>query len=508
MTRPTLALAALVLAAPLAAQQDTLQARLGAPGALSLTDALARAEATSEALGIAKAGVQRARGQLRQARSGLYPQLTGSASYQRVLKTQFSSFVSASGDSARTPTGPCNGFRPSPNLPLADRVDSLERAVDCSVNSSPFGNGRIPFGQPNTWNFGLSATLTLFDAKLYGQVGAAEAQRGAAELDYASARAKLVLDVAAAYYDAVLADRLLGIADSTLAQAERTLHDVELGRQVGTQPEFDLLRARVARDNQKPIVLQRRVQRDQAFLRFRQLLDLPLDAPLVLVTPLDAAEAPALPPGLAGIASPDTAALTRAPVRSAEATVRASEQQLRAANGERWPVLSAGSDYARIGFGREFFPPLREFVDDWSLNVKARVPLFTGGRLSGSRMAARAGVEESRLRLKLAREQAERDNRLVVQTLEAAEATLAATTGTVEQARRAYEIAELRFREGLSTQTELADARIQRAQAEANRAQAARDLQVARLRLALLRDLPLGTADAALGAAAQATAAR
>ena len=69
---------------------------------------------------------------------------------------------------------------------------------------------------------------------------------------------------------------------------------------------------------------------------------------------------------------------------------------------------------------------------------------------------------------------------------------------------RAHVIAEIRYREGISTQTELNDLRIQLAQAQANRAQAARDLQVARMRLALLPALPLGTepGGAAAGAAA------
>ncbi|MCA9768574.1 MAG: TolC family protein, partial [Gemmatimonadetes bacterium] len=84
-----------------------------------------------------------------------------------------------------------------------------------------------------------------------------------------------------------------------------------------------------------------------------------------------------------------------------------------------------------------------------------------------------------------------------VRTLyDAALASFAASEGTAAQARRAYEIAEIRVREGLSTLTDLADVRLQLQQAEANRAQAARDLQVARLRLRLLRDLPIGTATA------------
>src|SRR6185312_12054224 len=67
----------------------------------------------------------------------------------------------------------------------------------------------------------------------------------------------------------------------------------------------------------------------------------------------------------------------------------------------------------------------------------------------------------------------------------------AASEGTVEQAVQAYRIAEVRYREGISPQTELSDSRISLQQAQANRAQAARDLQVARVRFALLHDLPI-----------------
>jgi hypothetical protein len=80
-----------------------------------------------------------------------------------------------------------------------------------------------------------------------------------------------------------------------------------------------------------------------------------------------------------------------------------------------------------------------------------------------------------------------------VAQLEQAAATLAASAGTTEQATRAYSIAEVRYREGLSTQLELTESRVLLQQSRANRAQAARDFQVARLRLTLLKDLPLGS---------------
>jgi len=104
---------------------------------------------------------------------------------------------------------------------------------------------------------------------------------------------------------------------------------------------------------------------------------------------------------------------------------------------------------------------------------------------------ARANLSQAELRLRQSRELAEVDARSAFIQLEAAQAGWEASAGTVEQAARAYQIAELRYREGISTQTELLDSRIQLQEAQASRARAARDLQVAKVRLALLPALPI-----------------
>jgi outer membrane protein TolC len=83
------------------------------------------------------------------------------------------------------------------------------------------------------------------------------------------------------------------------------------------------------------------------------------------------------------------------------------------------------------------------------------------------------------------------DARVALSALEQAQATWAASAGTAQQAARAYSIDQIRYREGISTQTDLSQSRLLLEQALANRAQAARDLAVARVRLALLRDLPI-----------------
>jgi outer membrane protein TolC len=153
--------------------------------------------------------------------------------------------------------------------------------------------------------------------------------------------------------------------------------------------------------------------------------------------------------------------------------------------------VSLSSQFAQLGFPDAVSPFSAEFVSDWTVSLGLQLPLFTGGRIGGEVRSARANMTEAELRLQQSRELAQVDARNAAIQLEAAEAGWQASAGTVEQAARAYQIAELRYREGISTQTELLDSRIQLEQAQASRARAARDLQVAKVRVLLLPALPL-----------------
>jgi outer membrane protein len=465
---------------------------------LSLVEALDIAERESESVGIARSDLVRAEGERRRARSSYFPQLTGSASYTRTLRSQFSALQSEDeGPSAPVPEE-CDAFVPRPGLPIEERLDSLEAAVECASNADPFAGlgDDLPFGRENSYRFGLSFSQTLFSGgRITGQTQAANAGVRSAAIGLTAARAQLLLDVTQAYYDAALGDRLVVIAQATLQQADTTLSQARLARQVGNQSEFDLLRARVTRDNQVPVVIQRRAARDLAYYRLKNLLNLAPEQPLQLTSELvdtamvRTARLTELVPTPA-----DTGTDVRAPVRQASEAVTSQQGLLRSARAQRWPQVSLTSDYAEIGYPDDGSPFGTNYLSDWVVAVGVQVPLFTGGRVKGDVAVARAGLEQAQLQLQQTRELAQLDARNTQLQLQAAVAAWDASAGTEEQADRAYQIAEIRYREGISTQTELNDIRIQLAQAQANRAQAARDLQVARMRLALLPSLPLGSA--------------
>src|SRR4051812_46313692 len=462
-------------------------------GTLSLNQALELAEKKSESVGLARAEVARSEGDRRRVRSAYFPQLNGSASYQRALRSQFSALTSGS-DSSSAPAPTCNRFVAQPGLTIEQRLDSLEQAVECASAADPFSSFRdLPFGRENTYRFGLSFSQTLFSGgQLAGQSQAAGARVRSAALGLTSARAQLLLDVTSAYFDATLGDRLVTIAQATLEQADTTLSQTQLARQVGNLSEFDLLRARVTRDNQRPVLIQRKADRDLAYYRLKQLLDFPLDRPLVLTTELGDSALVDSTRITSVVTTPgDTGTAVRAPVQQAAEAVVAQRGLLRAARGQRLPQVALTSEYAQLAFPNEISPFGSDFVSDWTVSLGLRIPLFTGGRIGGDVAVARANQTAAELRLQQTRELAELDARNSATQEEAAQAAWLASAGTVEQAAKAYQIAELRYREGISTQTELLDSRVQLQQAQASRARAARDLQVARMRVALLPALPV-----------------
>ena len=494
------------------------QSNVAAVGrALSLDDAIRLAARESEELDVARAGVARAGGQAKQARSLYLPQLNGSLAYARTLRSQFSALSGGGPDTSTVPQ-PQSVCAPriAANATQAERDAALAQAQTC-VAAQGIDFSSVGFGAKNQYTLGLALSQSVFSGgRNAGQNAAANAGRRAAEVALTSQRAQLALDVTQAYFDAVLADRLVEIADTTLAQTNELLRQTTLARRVGNTSEFDLLRATVSRDNQRPVVIQRRGDRDVTYFRLKQLLNLPLDEPVSLTTPIDEpttvsrviaanASADAAAAGmpidtLAPLPAPDTATASRAPVRQSEENVRAQEGFLRVARADRLPSLALTSNYQRLYFPNTITPNLSRFSENWTIGGAVGMSLFSGGRVSGQVEVARANLDEARARHRLNQELAALDTRVALNQLQQAEASFAASRGTAGQARRAYSIDQIRYREGISTQTDLTQSRLLLEQAVANQALSARDLAVARARVALIRDLPINTGAFAAGA--------
>jgi outer membrane protein len=512
LARIVFALLSLIVPVRAWAQVPTLPTQTTVAQTLPLTldEAVRAGESQSEAIRIARAGVQRAQGQQYQARSQRYPQLNGSASYTRTLASQFSSAGGSAPAIDTTkpapPPSPCDQYLLGPTATTAERLAGLEDASRCALGTNPFSSfGSLGFGAKNQYNLGLSVSQNLFaGGRIQAQNAVANAGRRSAEIELAAQRAQVRLDVTQSYFDAALADRLVALAESSAVQTDNVLKQTQLAKTVGNVSEFELLRAQVSAANQRPIVIQRQSDRDVAYLRLKQLLNIALDTPVQLTTAVDDVTAINSALEAAGLGG-DTSATSRATVREAAAAIDAQRGLLKVAKAQRFPTLALTSQYGKVAFPLSNFPQSGDFRTNWTVGVASQVPLFTGGRIRGEQLVAEANVREAQARYDQLREFAALDSRVTLSNLSQARSAWLASLGTAEQARRAYSIAEVRYKEGISTQLELNDARILLEQAVTNRALAARNLQVARVKLAILPDLPLQTTGATQSQAQTAT---
>ena len=455
-----LSAAALSLALPRtsSAQQpvthtDSVTMQAAQVRALSLGDAVSIAEGQSEVVRIAGNAVTRTRGQQFQARSGLFPQLNASANYTRTLASQFQNVFSGGGTDTATkvtgPPAPCSQYILGTDSSTLSRVTGLENYARCTAagNGSSAGGidfSKAGFGAANAYTWGLSGSQNLFTGgRLTGQIQSANALARSARIELTAQQAQLRLDVTSAYYDAALSDRLLAIAQATLKQTQDLLAQTQLQNRVGNVAEFDLLRAQVSVSNQVPVVLAQVNARDVAYLRLKQLLNVPYEQRLALTTSVE--DSTAAPPGvdLAKAASPDTATDHRASVREAGETVASQKGLLKVAHAERIPTLAVSSAYSRVAYPSSGLPTGADFRPNWTVTLGTSFPIFAGGRIRGDEMVAQANLRDARSRLQQARELASLDARVALSTLDQAQATLAASSGTAAQAQRAFDIATL-----------------------------------------------------------------
>jgi outer membrane protein TolC len=408
-------------------------AQPAAPLRLTLADMVRRGVDSSLQVGEVSARVRRANAQLLQARASGRPQVTTSALWQWNVQNQFQSLVPS-------------GATPGTSTRAPSAADPLLRIL----------------GADYQLGVGAAVSQRLFDGgRQRAMVQAAAATATATLQAEASTRAATMLSLVDAYASARLADLLQEYADSAVAHAERVVQQTDTLWRTGVLAEYEHLRARLVRED----------------------VAVESTASLELIDSLEV-----MPTFLAPLAArPVSRALDQA-----RWEVSAAESQSQAVRAQRWPSLAVQSSYQRFAYPTRPFPQAADpFLPQFTVGFGVTHGGWTGGRWAADRALAQANVDAARVRLQCVEQQ------LTLRTREAElqEATSSAAYragGTqVAMAQRTLAIAEVRLREGMATAIDVSDVRRQLYQALASRSRAARDVLLARVRLALLPDLPV-----------------
>lgn len=436
---------------------------------LTLQEALARATQQGEEIRLARAQIDLAEAQIRNARATALPQLNASFGFTRTFASQFDT-----GDTFELPDS--LKFEPDSLKSLSERVSYLERRTpDAAFGAlgSLFGN--LPFGRENTYSASLSGSQLLFSG---GRVGAAldaaQNLRDAATLMAREQLAEIELSVQNAYYRALLASELASISQAAVTQAEQFLAQERLRERAGTASELDVLRAEVALANLRPQQIAATNAAELAQLDLRRLVNVPADQPLKLTTDLPDPSKDRLNETLSQEWIDE-----RPSVQAAQRQVRIRELAVKVAKSAYLPSVSLRMNYGRTAFPGEIFSFNNDWRTDWTAALMVDFPLFDGLRREAQIDQAQVELNNARLQLSQLREGVQLQYQQATGERQRAAASIAARQQTVTQAQRVYDLTVMRYEQGLATQLEVSDSRLALLQARTNLVQAITDFYIA-----------------------------
>jgi outer membrane protein TolC len=428
---------------PAPAPTDTLR--------LTVDDAIAHALKTSDDVRTANAQVDFASARVIEASAAALPQFSGHLAYTKTFDSVFQG--------------------------VADD-DSLFGPI--LKNTS--------FAASNLWDASLTGQQVLLSRRVGAALAAAKYYRRSSEDQREETAASVKLAVRRAYLDAAYARDLVDIARLSLQLARDQERQAHLLFQQGARAEYDWVRAQVDARKAEPPVIAAENGYALALLELRRVAGLPLTQPLALTTPLRFRDGvPAV--SLAAVGEP-----ARAGLRAAENNVKTYQKALSFESGARWPDLIASATVSHQAFPGEWQPEMDDFRRNVQGTIKLDWPLVLGG------VKTAGAVARAKAELRLAEVQRDELARTVTLQVEAARqevrralAELSAVRGTGALSQRTYDIAAVRFRNGLATSLELADARVQLLTSEVNEVQATKNYLAAIAGLEFAIGRPLAT---------------
>jgi outer membrane protein TolC len=346
-------LAALLATSALVAQQNQFQGSVSSgtasstPLALTLHDAIDRGLKTNLGLLVSDSASETARGQRLQALSALLPQIhaQGGETVEQVsLKTLGFNF-SFPGVSIPTILGPFH-------------------YTDVRAYAS--------------WD--------VYDYSARKNLRSAQEGRRAAQLSVADAR-DLVVQATASAYLQIIADASRTQAIRFQVETAQALYDRAVDQQnAGTAAGIDVLRSQVELKQQQQRLLAQQNQFDRDKLALGRVIGLPPGQDFNL-----AESAPFSPlTSLTQDQALGAALLQRPDYQSYQARVRAAEESVKAAHGERYPTAGVTADYGDVGATLASSHGTFDFV------ASAKVNIFDGGRISGDEIQAKAALKQRR----------------------------------------------------------------------------------------------------------------
>jgi len=402
---------------------------------LTINDVRQQAIESNRAYLSAKEDVSIAQSEITRAWADALPDISFDANYNRHF-TVPSIFFVADGETVELQTGFKNSF-----------------GAQISARQSLWHGGKV-----------LTA---LQIARLYKSYSLAVASQMEAEVLYNAERL---------FYSAILARAQLDLWQQALESNTANLEVVEKLFAQGMVSEYEVLRAKVEKQNIIPRLLGAESELRMSHKRLKSFLGIELDEAVVLVEDQTDTSIDELPSPSELTAS---AYANRPEIEQAEDLAHIAQKAVRIARADYWPSFDAVGAYTWQSASDDFTLSNNE-SSSWTAGLVVSFPIFTGGRTRGQVAWRKAQNNQAQLNLQQVRDdialQVEEAYDLLIQASEA----LIIQETTIAAAEEGLRIANLRYESGVGTQLEVLSAQTALTQAREIQAQALFTFRLAR----------------------------
>jgi outer membrane protein len=410
------------------------------PLVITLDTAIAMALEQNRDVLIADQERHKSAAQVGEARSGAFPQLYINGSYSRYFLKQVLFLP------------------PNSMINPTDR----EQALEIGSDNAYIGTAQI--------------SQVLFSKKLGAAMNIAEAYHDYSEQGYRGTRDDIALQVKKAFYNVLLMEKLVEANRQGLGVVKANFENVQSQYRHGTAAEFDLVRAEVQLANTEPLLTSAENGLLLAANALKSLLSLPLETNVRIEGTFTFEEIDSTT-----IREAQSTAMTANPLLaqlSLQETMLDENISIEKAN--YWPTLGIVGNYQWMTQTNTFKFSNYFWAKMLSVGISIQWSIFDGFRTA-------ARVEEAsvdKMKIHFARLKAEEGIKIQIQAAELkmaeAKKRIAGQQKNIQQAEKAVQIAQTRYKNGVGTQLELLDTQVAMTRAQTNYAQAIYDFLVAR----------------------------
>ena len=263
----------------------------------------------------------------------------------------------------------------SAGLPRLDAVGSY--SLEDQDRAGSFGGGSSQ--SDTSWNAGLEAATRLYaGGRLVAELNAQTAREDAFRAALGATVNRVLLNVVARYYAAVLALKNIAVQEEALSLFELQLALAQNRFEAGVGPRFDVLQAEVALANARPPLVRARNAYRVAIEELRQAVGLPYG-------PGQDAESLSLQSEWPERRSLDPVESAIAHAMELHPEIRARREERNAAAEETVAIRRARAPtvqgFANYLFQNDRFSEDDEVLQGWGVGIRASLPIWDGAAI-------------------------------------------------------------------------------------------------------------------------------